>query len=85
MTAPHPARDIPIDQNTLDQTAVLLERLTLWLEHGETDPATASCAQALSLGETDDPVTIAHWAEWLYCQLRDRADNNLPDPVDINH
>jgi hypothetical protein len=75
--------EIPIDR-TLDQTAALLERLTLWLEHGSDPAAIASCAQALSLGETDDPTTIAHWAEWLHCQLRDRADNSLLDPIELN-
>jgi hypothetical protein len=76
--------EIPIDRWTLDQTAALLERLTLWLEHGSDPAAIASCAQALSLGETDDPTTIAHWAEWLHCQLRDRADNSLLDPIELN-
>jgi hypothetical protein len=73
-----------IDDLTVDQTASLLERLARWLTGPDTE-ATGLCTRALSLGETNDPVTIASWADALSARLRRRADESQIGPVDWLH
>jgi hypothetical protein len=74
---PPPAPWVLVDDLTIDQAAGLLEWLTSWLTGPDTSAA-ASCARALSLGETDDPVSIASWADALAARLRQRtADSQL--------
>jgi hypothetical protein len=76
---PIPAPWVLIDDLTIDQTACLLERLTAWLD--STGPnTTAHCTRALTLGETDDPVTLASWADALAARLRHRAEQSQLDP-----
>ncbi|MGH3370733.1 MAG: hypothetical protein ACRDPR_12120 [Nocardioidaceae bacterium] len=83
--APIPAPWMLIDDLTVDQTADLLERLTSWLigpaapDTADTD-ATGRCARALSLGETDDPTTLASWADALAARLRRLAQESQLDP-----
>jgi hypothetical protein len=79
MTHPIRAPWVLIDDVTVNQTASLLERLTLWLEGPDTT-AVARCALALSIGETDDPITISRWADALAAQLRQRAEHSTIDP-----
>jgi hypothetical protein len=79
MTHPIRAPWVLIDDVTVNQTASLLERLTLWLEDPDTT-AVARCALALSIGETDDPITISRWADALAAQLRQRAEHSTIDP-----
>ncbi len=69
-----------LDAGTLDQTACLLERLAGWLEGPDT-PATTNCASALSLDETNDPISISSWAHALAARLRHRADEATIDPA----
>ena len=69
-----------LDTETIEGTACLLERLTDWLDDLDTGPAAHECARALSLGETDDPVSIATWAEALAARLRHRAEQAQLDP-----
>jgi len=73
-----------IDDLTVDQTACLLERLTSWLTGPDTE-ATSLCTQALSLGETNDPVTIASWADALSARLRHRAQESRIGHLDWLH
>jgi hypothetical protein len=68
-----------IDAGTVDQTADLLERLVGWLDDPD-NHARAACTRALTLGETDDPVTLASWADALTARLRDRAHDSQLDP-----
>ena len=74
-----PAGDLPlapwvlVDDDTIDQTAMLLERLTRWLQTEDT-PQTRACADALSLGETDDPESLAAWIDCLAARLRRCAE-----------
>jgi hypothetical protein len=75
---PIPAPWVLIDDLTLEHTAALLERLTSWLTG---DTQATRCARALSLGETDDPVTIASWADALAARLRRLAENSELDPT----
>ena len=71
---PIPAPWVLVDDLTVDQAADLLERLTEWLTTA--DPAAAAaCARALSLGETDDPVSIGSWADAVAGRLRHRAQD----------
>jgi hypothetical protein len=73
--APIPAPWVLIDDHTVAQAADLIGRLTSWLQSA--DPAAAaSCARALSLGEIDDPITIASWADAIAARLRHRADDS---------
>jgi len=78
---PIPAPWVLIDDLTVEHTAALLERLTSWLT-GDTQ-ATRRCARALSLGETDDPVTIASWADALAARLRRLAEDSELDPTSL--
>jgi hypothetical protein len=74
--AEHPAIPAPwvlLDDLTVDQTAAVLERLTTWLSSSPDNAAATSCAQALSLGETTDPHSIASWTDALAARLRQRA------------
>jgi HAMP domain-containing protein len=79
---PIPAPWVLVDDDTLDQAAALLERLTDWLT-AETR-STSRCAQALSLGETDDPITIANWADALAARLRRRAKESQIQTTEPN-
>jgi hypothetical protein len=72
---PPPAPWVLVDDLTIDQAASLLERLTSWLAGTDTSTA-ARCARALSLGETDDPVSIASWADALAARLRQRTTDS---------
>lgn len=72
---PPPAPWVLVDDLTIDQAAGLLERLTSWLTGPDTSAA-ARCARALSLGETDDPVSIASWADALAARLRQRTTDS---------
>jgi len=63
-------------------TADLLERLVVWLEGAE-EQATGDCARALSLQETDDPITISSWAEALAAHLRRRAEESQLKPAQL--
>ena len=76
---PIPAPWVLIDDLTLDQTADLLQRLTGWLTGPDT-AATSRCARALSLGDTDDPITIASWADALTARLRRLAEESQLQP-----
>ena len=82
-SAPIPAPWVLVDDLTINQTASLLERLAAWLEGPDT-PAAAHCAQALSRGETHDPVSISGWAHALAARLRHRADEATLDPTPLN-
>jgi hypothetical protein len=64
-----------VDDLTVDQAAVLLERLIHWLD-GPDAEAASRCARALSLGESDDPETISSWADALAARLRRCAENS---------
>ncbi len=68
-----PSPWVLVDDVTLAQSAALLERLVTWLGSGQPDH-TAGCADALSLGESDDPVGVASWADALTARLRRCAD-----------
>jgi hypothetical protein len=72
---PPPAPWVLVDDLTIDQAAGLLEQLTSWLTGPDTSAA-ASCARALSAGETDDPVSIASWADALAARLRQRTTDS---------
>jgi len=72
---PPPAPWVLVDDLTIDQAASLLERLTSWLTGPDTNAA-ARCARALSLGETDDPVSIASWTDALAARLRQRTTDS---------
>jgi hypothetical protein len=80
--APIPAPWVVVDDDTLDQAVALLDRLTDWLT-AETR-ATGTCAPALSLGETDDPITIAHWAEALATRLHHLAEESQIPTTELN-
>lgn len=76
---PIPAPWMLIDDLTLDQTADVLQRLTSWLTGPDTEAA-GRCTRALSLGETDDPVTIASWSDALAARLRRLAEESQLQP-----
>ena len=57
-----------VDDSTISDTTVLLERLVHWLRTG--DPtATVDCARALSLGEDDVVDNVETWADALAARL----------------
>lgn len=57
-----------VDDSTINDTIVLLERLVHWLRIG--DPtATVDCARALSLGEDDVVDNVETWADALAGRL----------------
>jgi hypothetical protein len=76
---PIPAPWVLVDDLTVDQTADLLERLTNWLT-GPDPEAASRCTRALAHGETDDPVTIASWADALATRLRRLAEQSQLQP-----
>ena len=76
---PIPAPWVLVDDLTVDQTTDLLDGCHLALRGTNTDAA-ARCARALSLGETDDPITLATWADALAARLRHQADHAQLDP-----
>jgi hypothetical protein len=78
-TSPIPAPWVLIDDLTADQTADLLQRLVTWLTGPDTKPI-ARCTRALTHGETDDPITLASWADALAARLRHRAQESLLTP-----
>ncbi len=59
-----------VDDTTCNHVAMVLERLTGWLDTGKNTDAARSCARALSLDETDDPITIRDWTDTLAAHLR---------------
>jgi hypothetical protein len=70
-----PAPWVLVDDLTVDQASDLLDRLASWLQAG--DPAAAAaCARALSLAETDDPISLASWADAVAARLRRRIDQS---------
>jgi len=69
---PIPAPWVLLDDLTVDQTACLLHRLAAWLTGPDTASA-ARCTRALTLGETDDPLSLASWADALAARLRHQA------------
>ena len=79
---PIPAPWVLLDDRTLDQTADLLERLTSWLTDPDTrdTEAASCCTRALTRGETDDPLTIASWADALGARLRRLAEESQLQP-----
>ena len=77
-----PAPWILLDRGTADHITIALERLTHWLNTGPARPI-ASCALALSLGETDDPITIANWTDALAARLQSiTQDSDNPNYLD---
>ena len=76
---PIPAPWVLVDDLTLDQTADLLQRLTSWLTGPDTEAA-GRCARALSLGETDDPVTLASWSDTLAARIHRLAEESQLQP-----
>jgi hypothetical protein len=57
-----------VDDSTISDTTVLLERLVRWLQTA--DPkATIDCARALSLGEDDFVDNVETWADALAGRL----------------
>ncbi len=57
-----------VDDSTISDTTVLLERLVRWLQTG--DPkATIACARALSVGEDDFVDNVETWADALAGRL----------------
>lgn len=71
MTGSIPAPWVLVDDDTARHTILLLQRLTGWLEASDNRSA-ASCAIALSNGETDDPITIANWSDGVFGHDRRR-------------
>ena len=69
-TGPRPPW-ILVDNDVVDHSAAVLDRLTRWLT--SEDLAAGRCARALSLGETDDPISIASWTDALAARLHRRA------------
>jgi hypothetical protein len=67
-----PAPWILIDRTTVEQAAVVLERLEQWLAGADPD-ATADCAHTCSHGEAD-PFEVAAWAGTLAAHLHHRID-----------
>lgn len=57
-----------VDDSTLNDTAMLLERLVRWLRTGDVK-ATIDCARALSLGEDDIVDNVETWADALAARL----------------
>ena len=70
-----PSPWVLLDDLTLDQAATVLERLSGWLS-GPDSIAAARCTQALSLGETTDPASIASWTDAIAARLRHRAQDS---------
>lgn len=63
-----------VEDGVVDHSAEVLERLTNWLLTGTDTAAITTCTRALSLGETDDPISIASWTDALAARLRHRAE-----------
>jgi hypothetical protein len=72
---------ILVDDLAVDHTAALLERLVHWLD-GPDAEAVSHCARALSLGETDDPISISGWAGTLAARLRHLAEQSQLQPTE---
>ena len=63
-----PSPWVLVDDSTINDKTVLLERLVHWLRTG--DPtATVDCARALSLGEDDVVDNVETWADALAGRL----------------
>lgn len=63
-----PSPWVLVDDSTINDTTVLLERLVHWLRTG--DPtATRDCAHALSLGEDDVVDNVETWTDALAGRL----------------
>lgn len=70
-----PSPWVLVDDSTISDTTVLLERLVHWLGTG--DPAaTVGCARALSLGEDDVVDNVQTWADALAGRLQRCADGD---------
>ena len=67
-----PAPWILLDRTTVEQAAVVLERLEQWLA-GADPAATTDCAHTCSLGEAD-PFEVAAWVGTLAAHLHQRID-----------
>ena len=67
-----------VENGVVDHSADVLQRLTNWLLTGTDTTATTRCTRALSLGETDDPISIASWTDALATRLRHRAEQAQP-------
>lgn len=78
MSDPIPAPLVVIDRDTVVQAFELLGRLSQWL--GTEMAPTRVCAEALSLGETSDPITLSLWAEELAGQLAEKVRAADLDP-----
>ena len=63
---------ILIDRTTVEQAAVVFERLEQWLAGADPD-TTADCAHTCSLGEAD-PFEVAAWVGTLAAHLHRRID-----------
>ncbi len=57
-----------VDDATVNDTTVLLERLVAWLRTGDAQ-ATIDCARALSLGEDEIVDNVETWADALAGRL----------------
>lgn len=57
-----------VDDSTISDTTVLLERLVRWLQTGDAE-STIACARALSLGEDDFVDNVETWADALAGRL----------------
>jgi hypothetical protein len=67
-----PAPWILLDRTTVEQAAVVFERLEQWLA-GADPQATTDCAHTCSLGQAD-PVEVAAWVGTLAAHLHQRID-----------
>ena len=67
-----PAPWILLDRTTVEQAAVVFERLEQWLAGADPD-ATTDCAHTCSRGEAD-PVEVAAWVGTLAAHLHHRID-----------
>ncbi|MGH8861416.1 MAG: hypothetical protein ACRDVG_09320, partial [Jatrophihabitantaceae bacterium] len=65
-----------LDEHCVEQTVDLLERLTDWLTTCRTGASARHATMAISLGETDDPISIASWADALAARLRQRINDS---------
>ncbi|MFT3969146.1 MAG: hypothetical protein QM695_16350 [Micropruina sp.] len=61
-------------RRAIGDALLAMQRLTAWLESG--DPAAPACAEALSLNETDDPITIANWTDGIAFGLEHAINNH---------
>jgi len=72
-----PSPWVLVDDSTIGDTTVLLERLVRWLGTGDRAGA-LDCARALSLGEDDIVDNVQTWADALAGRLRRCAQGDAP-------